>query len=308
MTAVLSATVPIFLIIAIGYLVVRMGVVPKDGVKVLGAFVLNIAMPALVFRAVVQRPLAEVMNPTFILAAAGSALLCGGVVAGLAWIGLGRTAVAGVTRGMGAGFANSAYIGYPIAMLVLGPGAGLALALMMVAENLLILPIALAIADAAAAAGRPAREILRSTASGLVRNPLMLAILAGVAVLVSGLTVAPPLMTAIDLLANASTALALAAIGGALVGIRPHGMIGDIALTVAGKLILHPLLVVAVLGLLPPLPDDLRKALVIIAAAPMMSIYPIFAARYGEGEVAAASALVATILSFLTMSATIALI
>ena len=52
---------------------------------------------------------------------------------------------------MGMSCSNSGYVGYPVAMLALGPVAGVALALNMVVENLVKLPILMSLADASEA-------------------------------------------------------------------------------------------------------------------------------------------------------------
>jgi hypothetical protein len=54
-----------------------------------------------------------------------------------------------------------------------------------------------------------------------------------------------------------------------------------------------------------PADPVLRAGAIIIASAPMLSIYPILGARHGLQGLCAAALLVATPLSFLTMSAAI---
>jgi predicted permease len=54
--------------------------------------------------------------------------------------------------------------------------------------------------------------------------------------------------------------------------------------------------------LLPPDDPELRAAAVIFAATPMLSIYPILAQKYGFEEMCAAALLLATVLSFGTIS------
>jgi hypothetical protein len=65
--------------------------------------------------------------------------------------------------------------------------------------------------------------------------------------------------------------------------------------------VLGAVLAVPLLGL-PALDPALRKAAVLMAAMPMMSIYPILAQAYGEGDFAAAALLVTTVASFFTLS------
>ena len=92
---------------------------------------------------------------------------------------------------------------------------------------------------------------------------------------------------------------------GGIVGIR----IGRrVALIVAGKLVALPLAVwlgmQVMTGLGVGVDDpELRRAAVIMAATPAMTIYPILAQQYGEEEVAATAMLIMVFLSFFTISA-----
>jgi hypothetical protein len=72
-----------------------------------------------------------------------------------------------------------------------------------------------------------------------------------------------------------------------------------------GKLIVHPLAVLAGLLLFVPADPTLRIAAVLIASAPMLSIYPIFGARHALQGFCAATLLVATLSSSVTTSVTI---
>ena len=62
------------------------------------------------------------------------------------------------------------------------------------------------------------------------------------------------------------------------------------------------LLVLPVLGV-PPLDPELRTAALLMAAVPMLAIYPIFAQIFGQEEMSAAALLMATAASFFTLSA-----
>ncbi len=104
------------------------------------------------------------------------------------------------------------------------------------------------------------------------------------------------------MLATASSPVALFVIGGSLVGLQVRGMIGDVALIMLGKLLLHPLAILAALMLLPPIDPTLQLALLTMASVPMLSIYPILGQRYGHEDVCAAALLATTAVSFVTVS------
>jgi len=70
----------------------------------------------------------------------------------------------------------------------------------------------------------------------------------------------------------------------------------------AGKLMLHPLAMLALLAIIPIADRDMRHTVVLLASLPMLSIYPIIAQRYGEEKLCAAALLVTTALGFVTVS------
>lgn len=308
MLSVLSATLPIFTIIAIGYGLFRSGILPRDGVRALGAFVLTIALPALIFKSLSQRSFVDIINPTYLLAFGLGTSAVAIIVFVTARYWLRRDVSGAAIMALGAAGANSGFVGYPIAALIVGPSAVVALALAMLIENLLTIPVLLAVAEAGQSGGKRPGALIWGSLKALAKNPMILAILCGVGASVIGFRLPGPLEKSVDMMAAASAPVALVSIGGALASIGMARRFDGIALVVFGKLVLHPAMIAAALLALPPLADDLRRAMLIIAAAPMMTIYPLLGARFGQGVMTAAALMVATILSFLTMSAVIALI
>ncbi|MFT4098394.1 MAG: AEC family transporter [Rhodoblastus sp.] len=303
MNQILAITVPIFLLIGVGYFAVRAGLVEQAGMKTLAGFVLNFALPALIVRALAARRLSEVMDVSYLLVYGAASLLVFAGVFAIARLGRGRGQSASAIQAMGATAANSGFFGYPTAALVLGAPAGVALSLNMAFENIILIPLALALAESGRSGGRGVAETLKGAAHRLVRNPLIIAIVIGVFLSGAGLALPGPVARAVDMLANAAGAVALFAIGGALIGLETRGMAGDVGLVVAGKLIAHPLAVFAGLKLAPGLDPALAKAALIFASAPVITIYPLLGQVYGQGQLCAAALITGTALSFVTVSA-----
>jgi predicted permease len=205
--------------------------------------------------------------------------------------------------GMGSAFSNSGFIGYPIVLQWLGPPAAVALALCMLVENVLLLPLTLALAESDGADSWHAA--LAQSLRRLAVNPLILAIVAGFAVALTGMPLPAPMARTISMLASASAAVALFVIGGSLVGLGVGKLRDEVAPVAIGKLIVHPFAVFVFLLLLPPIDQTLRAAAVAYASMPMLSIYPILAQKYGREGFCAATLLVTTLLSFATISATL---
>lgn len=306
-TDILGITGPIYLCIALGFATVRRGWFAPADLRVLGRFVVQIALPALLFNALSSRALAEVIHPGYLVAyTAGSLTVLGlGLWGARRWGG--HTRSTAVTMAMGMSCSNSGYVGYPVLLLTLGPVAGVALALNMLVENLLKIPLLLAVADSEAQPGASAAQLLRQSLARLVANPMIIGIAAGLLFALMGWRLPDAVARTVNLFATASTALSLFVIGGTLVGLQVQGLRRQVAQIALGKLVLHPVLVLGaalfapLLGL-PVLEGDMRTAAVLMAAMPMMGIFPILAQRYGQETLAAAALLVATVASFFTLS------
>ena len=103
---------------------------------------------------------------------------------------------------------NSGLVGYPILLLAMPAIAPTALAMNMLTENLIIIPLVIILADVASgrANGLAARGAILLR---LLKNPLILAMLASLFFVFTGLTVPAPVSRAIDILASSSVAISL---------------------------------------------------------------------------------------------------
>lgn len=302
MLAILSTTIPIFLIIALGYLSVRLDYFPKAHVRLLGMFVIKVAMPALLLKAFTQRSFSETFEVRY-LAAYGLGSAATFAVGLLLSRQVGKRDLASAAmNALGMSASNTGFIGYPIALQLLGPVASIGLALNMLVENLLVIPLALVLAEKGSADGEPALRLLLRTLVKVLTNPLILFILIGFFMSLLDRTLPGPLLRTVDILAMAAAPVSLFTIGGTLVGLKMRGMAADVLQVVVGKLLLHPLAVFCALLLFPLLDAQLRMAAVTFACAPMLSIYPLLGQKYGKEEVCAAALMAATTVSFLSIT------
>jgi predicted permease len=303
MLDILTITGPIYLAIALGYAATRWGVFERADMRVFGKFTLYLALPALLFNALSQRSVAEILNGQYLLAYALSTLVVMG--AALLWTHKvqQRSLSYSSMMVMGMTCPNSGFVGFPIILLTLGPVAGVALALNMVVENLLLIPLLLAVADSEGGAPGQWRRALQQTLIGLLKNPLIIGIVAGFLFSWSGVHIPTPVSRTITLFAQASGALSLFVIGGSLVGLQVQGLKGPVAQIALGKLIVHPLAMLITLWWVVPVDDPaLRMAALITAALPMLGIYTILSQRHGHEATSAAALLVTTVCSFFTLS------
>lgn len=307
MQQILDVTAPIYLLIAIGFLAVWRTWISAADIRVLGQFTLRFSIPALLFGVISRQPIGAILNGSFLAAYAAGSLLALVLAYAVARRMRHRAPELAAMMALGASAANSGFIGYPIAAQVIGPSAGIALALCVFVENLMVLPVGLALADAGGAR-QSLPGLLTTTLRGLVRNPLILATLAGLAVSALEWPLPSMLDRTLDIATGAAPPIALFVIGGSLVGLRLSGIRGDLALITTGKLLLHPLCVLLMVWLLPPMDPVFAVAAVLFASMPMMSIFPMLAQRYGHEGLCSAALLAATVTSFVTVSMVVAVV
>jgi predicted permease len=77
MLTILNVTGPIYLSIAAGFLATRTGFFTKEDSRVLSKFVLNFALPAMLFNALAKRSLEDILHPGYLLAYALGSLCWG---------------------------------------------------------------------------------------------------------------------------------------------------------------------------------------------------------------------------------------
>ena len=302
---ILAITAPIYIVIALGYGLTRWGFFQKADMRAFGTFVVKVAMPALLFNALSQRKVADILNGDYVGAYALASLLTIGI--SIFW----AVRISKSSRSlssclaMGMSCPNSGFVGYPVMLLSLGPlasVAGVALALNMMVENLLLIPLLLAWAETGQGQNRW-QTILVQTLKGMFYNPMIWGIVLGFAFSWFEWQLTPSLSRTVNLFAQASGALSLFVIGGSLVGLSVQGMGTRVAQIAAGKLLLHPLMMLVVLLFIVPIHDPvLWTAALLTCAMPMFGIYPILTQKHGHDGLSAAALLITTMASFVTLN------
>ncbi len=309
MLAILAITFPIYAAITLGHAATRWGWFKPSDMRVLGAYVLNIALPALLFRAVATHPPGEVFNPTYMLVFA----LGGLATIALAWVWFRATGVALARRGvavMGTSCPNSGFVGFPVMLLTFPDLAGSILAMNMLVENVVLIPVCLTVIELGregAHASVPAK--MGGAVVSVLKRPLFMALAAGLVVSVLGLTLPDTVLRLLDMLASSASALALFVIGGSLVGLPLKGNRALAAQITLGKLMLHPAMVALALLLFgAALPEALRTAVILSAAMPIFTIYTVFAMENHQDGIASIALLGTTLGAFVTLTLLLAVL
>ncbi|WP_198007251.1 AEC family transporter [Nitrococcus mobilis] len=212
----------------------------------------------------------------------------------------------GALQGLGATFSNVGFVGLPLVISAYGGEAALPAMLIVIGDGVLMLGLATAIIEADQGTGRggPALLLLRAVGYGLLRNPIIVASLLGLALHLSAVTLPASLFAYAGLLADSAGPCALFALGATLASqpIR-EGAIETGFLSLM-KLVVHPLLVGGAALFVFHLPPLWAAVAITQAALPTGANVYVLAQRYQlhAGPISTA-VLVSTTLAVSTVSA-----
>lgn len=304
MLAIVSITTPIFLLIAIGYAAVRWRVLPYEAIPGLGRFVLYFAMPGLILHTLSSMQFSEVLDFSFIIAYGLGSLLMLGLGLLISLKVFKNEPVLAALKAMGVSMSNTPYFGFPVLLQVVGGTAAQAFSMALLVETLLIIPLCMALLEFTTSrkTGMSLGRVLIKLHKRMLSNPLLIAIVVGMLISALDITLPDPVNITLEMLGRSSATVALFVIGASLVDSPLKGKLGGITPMLIGKLIAHPLMVVFLIWLLPPFDPKLRLAAVLLAAMPMMSIYPIFGSQYGYRNFTASTLMLTTVCAFFTIS------
>jgi malonate transporter len=262
---------PLMLIIITGNLLRRFGFYSDRDVKVLSKTLYWVILPPLMFRTVFLSG-TEVLTQINLLVAI---TLCYIVTIAVGWLSAAfiyhrgdrkRIAVSAFT----AMRSNNVYLGFPVMFLAAGEvglhNASTYLAVTMVSFQLLSIG-----AGEIAASGRLSRTTVLGTLKKLALNPLIISVLLGLAVALTGLRALPKwLDEGLHLMGSAATAIGLLALGGTLDLSSVRTVAGMLLHTWPDcliKLLVNPLAAWLLLLLLP-VPKPLMQATVMLTSMP----------------------------------------
>jgi malonate transporter and related proteins len=261
------------------------------------------ALPALLFDTLSKRSLDSILVPDFLLVYVSASMITYGIGVLVASIARRTSPLDNAFFGMGLSMSNSSYIGYPLVAQLLGDPALIAVVMAILTEVLIILPLTLILTEFHRERGRGSvlrtlGRVLRTVGT----NPILLAIAAGLVFAALGWRLPVPIGRTIELLAGSAAVVALFAIGGSLAGQRVRGALGPATAIATGKLVVHPLVAFGMLMLVPTLDPTLGQAALILAGLPMVTIFPLIAQRYDQGEIPATALVITTLLAFVTLN------
>ncbi|NLY57222.1 MAG: AEC family transporter [Gammaproteobacteria bacterium] len=290
---VLSALIPIFGLILVGWFLAARGVVSADGSKALSAITFKLFMPVLLFSGLAKADLAEALSPLLLLLYYIPALLVFLCINLIAHRRLGRPS----SMGLAASYSNNVLVGVPLVSVILGVDSLVYLFAILAFHSLILFTLQSLYNAFCGGSDRGLdwRGLLASLA-----NPLIIGLALGALVNLSGLPMPSPLWRIVELLSAAALPMALLMLGISLSGYRLH-LSGSLILLTLGKLMLFPALVLAAGLLFTSLNPTAHAVLVLMAACP--TGVNVLAFSMGDGDVRIISSVIflSTLLAALTL-------
>ena len=309
MLSTLTTVLPIFALIFAGWLVRRLGVLGPHATTELNRFVVYLALPALLFDVIAHAQWTDVWQPGFIAAfAIGVALVFALTIA--VRLRRPRHLADAAIDGLNAGYGNTGFVGFPLALVALGREALAPTLIATIITVCILFAVAIVLIETGLQTEKRRRHLLIKVGSSLLRNPLLVAPVLGAFVPLAGLSVPVPAESFLKLLGGAASPCALIALGLFLAAKREatERDIGSAALLIGFKLVLQPavtwIMATAVFGLSPLL----THVAVLLAALPT-GTGPFMLAEFyqREADITSNVILVSTAASVLTLSGYLAL-
>jgi malonate transporter and related proteins len=315
----IAAFGPIWILTAAGYLARRWRVLGDSAAAILGQFIFYLAIPAALYLTLARTSLSGFTGRPLIAFGASTALVLGG-----GWYGAGRWFGRKPDErpiwGMAGGYVNSANLGIPIALQVLGSVSFLVEVVLL--QLLVVTPVILIALDRQ---HDPAGRIrLRRIATLPVRNPVILASALGVVASATGFRAPSVAQASLTLLAAAAVPTALIALGASLrrpesgtaavtesdaESRSPEPTFAEVSVITALKLIAQPAIAYLIGAFVLRLSHPQLLAVVVCAGLPTAQNAFIFAQQYHTAEALASRAvLTTTTLSLATLAAAAALL
>jgi predicted permease len=310
MLSTVITILPVFLIIAAGYGAGKLGLLGEGASRALNRFVIWLALPCLMFDVVATTDWVRLWDPRFVAVSIfGSLTVFGlGMVLGrLRRLGLADLAV----DGLNASYSNSAYIGFPLLLLVLGPECRPYVAIAATLTLVALFATGVILIELGRSRGHGFGRAFMHATIGILKNPVLVAPILGLLWWLGGIPLPRSAESFVAMLGGAASPSALVAIG-LFLAERPviESVTNRFVLGLSlAKLVVHPALTAFLAWYVFPLPPRVAFTAIALAALPTGTGPFMIAEFYArDGKVTAGTILMSTLASVLTLAAILSLL
>ncbi|MEX0941671.1 MAG: AEC family transporter [Pseudomonadales bacterium] len=279
MTLVSDIILPIFGLVILGFVAGKVGWIKTTAIEGLSTFVFTFAIPVMLFRSIALADLPEDIPWVFLSGYYGATLLLFAVTLIIGRL-LQLDGVASSIFAMSASYSNVVLLGIPLIVASMGDDANVPLFIIISTHAAVMFLITTFCAETARGDRQNLATLPYQTLLVLARNMIVVGLVLGLAVNLSGLALPRTLDNMAAYLGSAALPCAVFSMGASISQYRISGDLLKISLAIGLKNLLHPLLVWLVCSQLLDLPASWTAVAVILAACPSGINAYLFANRY----------------------------
>ena len=304
MVDIFLRTLPFFAIIGLGYWAGRSRFFTAEATAYLTKFVFYFALSAMLFRFAATLPFADIFNARLVIGYLIGTLAVYLLATLVAWL-RGLDIPTAAVEAQCAAIGNVGFLGLPM-LAMLFTQAAIGPVMLVLTVDLVVFSSLIVILINAGRDGKITRSTFRLIGVGLLNNPMIVSISAGLIWSALQLPLPAPMTDFLTILGGAATPGALFAIGASLAGKSAERV------QVAGwlsfcKLVVHPACVAVVLIWVIPVEPFPAAVAIAAAALPVAGNVYMLAAHYNVApHRASAAILLSTVASILTLPLVIA--
>ncbi|MDH3581382.1 MAG: AEC family transporter, partial [Hyphomicrobiales bacterium] len=179
MDVIFTLTLPLFAVVGLGYLAARQGMLGDGAVRSLNAFVFYFALPALLVRTIARQEIADVFVPVYFAGYLVASLLMFAAGALIAKMLRGATLSEMAVSAQSAAVPNIGYLGLPLVLAAYSETSAGPFTMALIVDLLVMFPLAIVLLELSAT-GKQSGGGLAQGLRGLLLNPFLLSIVAGV--------------------------------------------------------------------------------------------------------------------------------
>ncbi|MDM0030129.1 AEC family transporter [Variovorax saccharolyticus] len=309
--AILVALVPVFFVMAIGYAAGKLNVVDNHQVGSLNALVMDFALPASLFVATASASRSELLSQAPLFGILGAAMLLLYFATYFIQRIFSKASKSDASlEALTIAFPNLAGVGLPIVSAVLGPTGMVQLAVALAAGSILVSPITLIVLELERGKGAvgdgPVVRTLRALRRALTK-PVVLAPMLGILISLCGLQLGAVIEASLLLIGHASAGVALF-LTGLILSAQAFRLNWRIVAATGMADIIRPLVAAAIVFLLP-VPSEMAKVAILLAAVPSGFFGILFAVNYRlDSAITGSMVIASTVFSIATMAVVIAVL
>lgn len=303
MLSVFTLIFPIFALIFLGWYLRKRDLLNDSATTQLNKFVVWLALPALLFDITATSAIASLWQPGFVL----SFTLAVFVIFALTVVvqkkrnmSLSESAI----DGLNTSYANTGFMGFPLLMAVAGSDTQAPVLIATIITVCVLFAVAIVLIEIDLSKAVSLRSLIADVSVKLLKNPVVIAPLAGVMFPAFDIDPPQPLLTTASLLGHAAAPCALVTIGLFIAGSHTStkGSSASVISFVITKLLVHPALAYVIAMLI--MPDNATGIFyVVLLSALPAGTGPFMLAEYYQKEAGkvSASILITTVMSPFTL-------